>query len=157
MIVVLYKVSGYLNHADRFGLYGPFRAVRLHGSRPRLHRPKGKAVPRHTSFFFQKESWYASQKVKNMRLIIGKEDISNTYQESNKTSSKYNFANEEEQFLDVIEDSISALINLGYTRSEVFSVVMEIKRDFNLKKVDIDFTVNSIIPLALKELSKVVK
>ena len=98
-----------------------------------------------------------SEKVTNMRLILGKEDVSNTYQESNTTSAKYNFTNEEEQFLDVVEDSISALINLGYTRSEVFSVVMNIKRDFNLKKVDIDFTVNSVIPLALKELSKVVK
>jgi len=98
-----------------------------------------------------------SEKVTNMQLILGKKDISNTYQESNTNSSKYKFTNEEEQFLDVVEDSISALINLGYTRSEVFSVVMNIKRDFNLKKVDIDFTVNSVIPLALKELSKVVK
>lgn len=98
-----------------------------------------------------------SEKVTNMQLILGKKDINNTYQESNTNSSKYNFSNEEEQFLDVVEDSISALINLGYTRSEVFSVVMNIKRDFNLKKVDIDFTVNSVIPLALKELSKVVK
>jgi len=98
-----------------------------------------------------------SEKVTNMQLILGKKDINNTYQESNTNSSKYNFTNEEEQFLDVVEDSISALINLGYTRSEVFSVVMNIKRDFNLKNVDIDFTVNSVIPLALKELSKVVK
>ena len=98
-----------------------------------------------------------SEKVTNMQLILGKKDISNTYQESDTNSSRYNFINEEEQFLDVVEDSISALINLGYTRSEVFSVVMNIKRDFNLKKVDIDFTVNSVIPLALKELSKVVK
>ena len=98
-----------------------------------------------------------SEKVTNMQLILGKKDINNTYQESNTNSSKYNFTNEEEQFLDVVEDSISALINLGYTRSEVFSVVMNIKKDFNLKNVDIDFTVNSVIPLALKELSKVVK
>ncbi len=98
-----------------------------------------------------------SEKVTNMQLILGKKDISNTSQESNTNSSKYNSTNEQEQFLDVVEDSISALINLGYTRSEVFSVVMNIKRDFNLKKVDIDFTVNSVIPLALKELSKVVK
>ena len=98
-----------------------------------------------------------SEKVTNMQLILGKKDTNNTHQESNANSSKYNFTNEEEQFLDVVEDSISALINLGYTRSEVFSVVMNIKRDFNLKKVDIDFTVNSVIPLALKELSKVVK
>lgn len=98
-----------------------------------------------------------SEKVSNMQLILGKKDISNTYQESNTNSLKYNFTNVEEQFLDVVEDSISALVNLGYTRSEVFSVVMNIKRDFNLKKVSIDFTVNSVIPLALKELSKVVK
>ena len=98
-----------------------------------------------------------SEKVTNMQLILGKKEINNTYQENNTNSSKYNFTNEEEQFLDVVEDSISALINLGYTRSEVFPVVMNIKRDFNLKKVDIDFTVNSVIPLALKELSKVVK
>ena len=98
-----------------------------------------------------------SEKVSNLQLILGKKDISNTYKESNTNSLKYNFTNEEEQFLDVVEDSISALINLGYTRSEVFSVVMNIKRDFNLKKVNIDFTVNSVIPLALKELSKVVK
>jgi len=98
-----------------------------------------------------------SEKVTNVQLIPGIKDINNTYQESNTNSSKYNFTNEEEQFLDVVEDSISALINLGYTRSEVFSVVMNIKRDFNLKKVDKDFTVNSVIPLALKELSKVVK
>ena len=98
-----------------------------------------------------------SEKVSNMQLILGKKDISNTYKESNTNSLKYNFTNVEEQFLDVVEDSISALVNLGYTRSEVFSVVMNIKRDFNLKKVNIDFTVNSVIPLALKELSKVVK
>ena len=98
-----------------------------------------------------------SEKVTNMQLILGNKNINNTFQESNTNTSKYNFTNEEEQFLDVVEDSISALINLGYTRSEVFSVIMNIKRDFNLKKIDIDFTVNSVIPLALKELSKVVK
>ena len=73
-----------------------------------------------------------SEKVTNMQLILGKKDINNTYQESNTNSSKYNFTNDEEQFLDVVEDSISALINLGYTRSEVFPVVMNIKRDFNV-------------------------
>ena len=98
-----------------------------------------------------------SEKVTNMQLILGKKDNKNTFQENNTNTSKNNFTNEEEQFLDVVEDSISALINLGYTRSEVFSIIMNIKRDFNLKKIDIDFTVNSVIPLALKELSKVVK
>jgi len=98
-----------------------------------------------------------SEKVSNMQLIAGSNDISKDSQEKNSNVLKSNFLNEEDQFFDVVEDSISALINLGYTRSEVFSVVMAIKKDFNLKKINLDFTVNAIIPLALKELSKVVK
>ena len=98
-----------------------------------------------------------SEKVSNMQLIDGSNDISKDSQEKNSNVLKSNFLNEEDQFFDVVEDSISALINLGYTRSEVFSVVMAIKKDFNLKKINLEFTVNAIIPLALKELSKVVK
>jgi len=98
-----------------------------------------------------------SEKVSNMHLNFGNNDISKNSQEKNSSVLKSNFLNEEDQFFDVVEDTISALINLGYTRSEVFSVVMAIKKDFNLKKINLDFTVNAIIPLALKELSKVVK
>lgn len=98
-----------------------------------------------------------SEKVSNMQLIDGSNDISKDSQEKNSNVLKSNFLNEEDQFFDVVEDSISALINLGYTRSEVFSVVMAIKKDFNLKNINLDFTVNAIIPLALKKLSKVVK
>jgi Holliday junction DNA helicase RuvA len=98
-----------------------------------------------------------SEKVSNMHLNFGNNDISKNSQENNANVLKSNFLNEEDQFFDVVEDTISALINLGYTRSEVFSVVMAIKKDFNLKKINLDFTVNAIIPLALKELSKVVK
>ena len=98
-----------------------------------------------------------SEKVSNMQLNFGNNDISKNSQEKNSNVLKSNFLNEEDQFFDVVEDTISALINLGYTRSEVFSVVMAIKKDFNLKKINLDFTVNAIIPLALKELSKVVK
>ena len=54
----------------------------------------------------------------------------------------------------IVEDSISALINLGYGRSEVFSVVMKIKSDFSKDKKNKLFTVNMILPLALKELSR---
>ena len=98
-----------------------------------------------------------SEKVSNMHLNFGNNDISKNSQEKNSNVLKSNFLNEEDQFFDVVEDTISALINLGYTRSEVFSVVMAIKKDLNLKKINFDFTVNAIIPLALKELSKVVK
>ena len=54
----------------------------------------------------------------------------------------------------IVEDTISALINLGYGRSEVFSVVMKIKNDFSNKKKNKFFTVNTIVPIALKELSR---
>ena len=57
----------------------------------------------------------------------------------------------------VIEDTISALVNLGYNRSEVFSIVMKIKKQFTLKHERKDFTVGDIIPLALKALTQVTK
>ena len=52
-----------------------------------------------------------------------------------------------------VEDIISALVNLGYSRSEVFSVVMKIKKDFSLNNKNQNFTVSQIVPIALKELS----
>ena len=53
----------------------------------------------------------------------------------------------------IVEDIISALVNLGYSRSEVFSVVMKIKKDFSLNNKNKNFTVSQIVPIALKELS----
>ena len=52
-----------------------------------------------------------------------------------------------------VEDIISALVNLGYSRSEVFSVVMKIKNDSSPNNVSKNFTVSQIVPIALKELS----
>ena len=52
-----------------------------------------------------------------------------------------------------VEDIISALVNLGYSRSEVFSVVIKIKKDFSLNNKNKNFTVSQIVPIALKELS----
>ena len=57
----------------------------------------------------------------------------------------------------VVEDSISALVNLGFTRSEVFSIIMKIKKEFTLKQESKDFTVNNIIPLALNALTQETK
>ena len=57
----------------------------------------------------------------------------------------------------VVEDAISALVNLGYNRSEVFSIVMKIKKEFTLKHESKDFTVGNIIPLALKAFTQVTK
>ena len=47
-------------------------------------------------------------------------------------------------------------MNLGYTRSEVFAVIMKIKKEFILNR-NKEFTVNNIIPIALKALSKEIK
>ena len=57
----------------------------------------------------------------------------------------------------VVEDTISALVNLGYTRSEVFSIVMKIKKEFTMEQKSKDFTVGNIIPLVLRDLSKEIK
>ena len=57
----------------------------------------------------------------------------------------------------VVEDTISALVNLGYTRSEVFSIVMKIKKEFILNQKSKDFTVSNIIPLVLRDLTQEIK
>ena len=54
----------------------------------------------------------------------------------------------------VVEDIISALVNLGFGRSEVFAVTMKIKKDFSINKKNKEFTLSNIVPLALKELSR---
>ena len=61
--------------------------------------------------------------------------------------------NDSSDFSVVVEDIISAQVNLGYSRSEVFSVVMKIKRDFILNNKNKNFTVSQIVPIALRELS----
>ena len=94
------------------------------------------------------------EKVSNLNLI-------NIDQNTNIVkSSQKNLNLEDEIDLDnnnVIEDTISALVNLGYTRSEVFSIVMKIKKEFTLKHESKDFTVGNIIPLALKDLTQETK
>ena len=60
----------------------------------------------------------------------------------------------QDDYENIVEDIISALVNLGFGRSEVFTVVMKIKKDFSINKKNKEFTVNKIVPLALKELSR---
>ena len=57
----------------------------------------------------------------------------------------------------VVEDAISALVNLGYNRSEVFSIVMKIKKEFTLKEKNKDFTVGNVVPVVLRALSGEIK
>ena len=60
----------------------------------------------------------------------------------------------QDDYENIVEDIISALVNLCFGRSEVFTVVMKIKKDFSINKKNKEFTVNNIVPLALKELSR---
>ena len=94
------------------------------------------------------------EKVSNLNLIsIDKNiDIVESSQEN------LNLVNETNHIdTQVVEDAISALVNLGYNRSEVFSIIMKIKKEFNLKHKSKDFTVANIIPLALNALTQVPK
>ena len=56
-----------------------------------------------------------------------------------------------EQNKNIMEDAISAIVNLGYSKSDVFLVVNSI---CNENKNDEMLSIEKIIPLALKKLSK---
>ena len=58
---------------------------------------------------------------------------------------------EVEQNKNIIDDAVSALVNLGYSKSDVFLVVSSI---FNENNNDEKLSIEKIIPLALKKLSK---
>ena len=94
------------------------------------------------------------EKVSNLNLI--KIDQNKNIGDNNQEN--LNLVNENNHGdIQVVEDTISALVNLGYTRSEVFSTVIKIKKDFILKQKSKDFTVGNIIPLVLRALSKETK
>ena len=74
----------------------------------------------------------------------------------NTTQEKLNLNKIDDDYTDLsaeVEDIISALVNLGYSRSEVFSVVMKIKNDSGPNNTNKNFTISQIVPIALKELS----
>ena len=60
-------------------------------------------------------------------------------------------SNEAELTKNIIEDAVSALVNLGYSKSDVFLVVNSICNEINN---DEKLSIEKIIPLALKQLSK---
>ena len=91
-----------------------------------------------------------SEKVSNLNFINIDQNIKNaeSSQENLKLANETQFGDNQ-----VVEDTISALVNLGYTRSEVFSIVMKIKKEFSLKEKNKDFTVGNIVPVVLRALS----
>ena len=94
------------------------------------------------------------EKVSNLNLI----NIDQNINMGESSQENFKLVNENNDVdIQVLEDAISALVNLGYSRSEVFSIVMKIKNQFTLKVVNKDFTVSNIIPIALDALTKVTK
>ena len=94
------------------------------------------------------------EKVSNLNLIKIDQNI-NIIESSQENLNLVNDTNHIDN--QVIEDAISALVNLGYNRSEVFSILMKIKKEFSLKHETKEFTVGNIIPLALNALTQVTK
>ena len=94
------------------------------------------------------------EKVSNLNLfnIDQNINIAEIFQENLNLVNETNLGDTQ-----VVEDTISALVNLGYTKSDVFSIVMKIKKEFTLKEKNKDFTVSNIVPLALKALSREIK
>ncbi len=94
------------------------------------------------------------EKVSNLNLINIDQNIniSKSSKENLNVVNEINLGDTQ-----VVEDAISALVNLGYTRSEVFSIVMKIKKEFTLKQKSKEFTVGNIIPLALNALTQETK
>ena len=94
------------------------------------------------------------EKVSNLNLI----NIDKNIDVVESSQENLNLVNETEPGkTQVVEDIISALVNLGYTRSEVFSIVMKIKKEFTLKQKSKNFTVGNIIPLVLRALTQEIK
>lgn len=94
------------------------------------------------------------EKVLNFNNIVSNNFISKNL--PNTTQEKLNLNKIDDDYTDLsaeVEDIISALVNLGYSRSEVFSVVMKIKNDSSPNNISKNFTVSQIVPIALKELS----
>ena len=94
------------------------------------------------------------EKVSNLNLI----NVDQNINIAKSSQENLNLVNEKNLGdTQVVEDAISALVNLGFTRSEVFSIIMKIKKEFTLKQKSKDFTVSNIIPLALNALTQETK
>ena len=93
------------------------------------------------------------EKVSSLNNSLFKNSISKNIPVTLQEKLNNNKNSDSSDFSLVAEDIISALVNLGYSRSEVFSVVMKIKKDFSLNNKNKNFTVSQIVPIALKELS----
>ena len=93
------------------------------------------------------------EKVSSLNNSLFKNSISKNIPVSLQEKLNNNKNSDSSDFSVEVEDIISALVNLGYSRSEVFSVVMKIKNDFSSNNISKNFTVSQIVPIALKELS----
>ena len=68
----------------------------------------------------------------------------------NKITSESHVENIPDEY---INDSISAIVNLGYTRSDAFKAVMNVKQELIRENENFNISIEKIIPIALKKLS----
>ncbi len=92
------------------------------------------------------------EKVVNFNNVLSNNFVDKNLPDLIQAKTNLNKNNDIPNLSIVVEDIISALVNLGYSRSEVFPVVMKIKNDSSLN-TNKNFTLSEIIPIALKELS----
>ena len=90
----------------------------------------------------------ATRIVSELQEKINKFSLANTDFKFNDSKISFNIA---EQNKNIIDDAISAIVNLGYSKSDVFLVVNSICNENNNDKT---LSIEKIIPLALKKLSK---
>ena len=90
----------------------------------------------------------ATRIVSELQEKINQFSLANTDFKFNDSKISFNVA---EQNKNMIDDAISAIVNLGYSKSDVFLVVNSICNENNNDKT---LSIEKIIPLALKKLSK---
>lgn len=93
----------------------------------------------------------ATRIITELQEKINEFSLTNDFLESNQDYSLVSsFPSDDNS---IFEDSVSAIVNLGYSRSDAYKAVNLIKDEFKNSKNDDKISVEKIVPLALKKLS----
>ena len=93
----------------------------------------------------------ATRIITELQEKINEFSLTNDFLESNQDNSLVSFFPSGDN--SIFEDSVSAIVNLGYSRSDAYKAVNLIKDEFKNSKNDDKISVEKIVPLALKKLS----
>ena len=93
----------------------------------------------------------ATRIITELQEKINEFSLTNDFLESNQDYSLVSsFPSDDNS---IFEDSVSAIVNLGYSKSDAYKAVNLIKDEFKNSKNDDKISVEKIVPLALKKLS----